>query len=295
MRKLLLLLIAVSCLVMVNPQLVSAAQASIVQDTVQEIYFDRGDPAETVMQRYILIEVDNAVGTVILFMGGQGILYLVTWESHGYLHISNTNFLVRTRHHFAAEGFNVVVIDAASDFWEFPRGLIGHRTSAEHLSDIAAVIKDFPSKLLLDDPDPICLVGTSRGTISAGAYAAEAPSDPDLPDIDCLVLTSSLTQQPDNPTGHQNLLDDVQLELVNVPTYVVAHKKDKCNVTPPSDVKVLKSLLSVGSPKVGVKTFCGGTTPLSDECNALSAHGFFGIEPSVVSDIGKWMRKQIGE
>jgi dienelactone hydrolase len=293
MRKFLLLLIAVSFLVMGNAQL-EKAQAGIRQDTVQTIYFDRGDPAEAVMQRYILIEVDNAVGTVILFMGGQGILYLVTWESHGYLHISNTNFLVRTRHHFAAEGFNVVVIDAASDFWELDKGLIGQRTSAAHLSDIAAVINDLPSSLE-GDPGPICLVGTSRGTISAGAYAAEAPSDPDLPDIDCLVLTSSLTQQPDNPTGHQNLLDDVQLELVNVPTYVVAHEKDGCYVTPPSDVMVLKSLLSVGSPKVGVKTFCGGTTPLSGECNALSAHGFFGIEPRVVGDIGKWVRKQIGE
>jgi len=287
---------------MVNPQLVSAAQASIVQDTVQTIFLNRAPVPESppglplpVTQRYILIEVDNAVGTVILFAGGQGILYLVTWDSHGYLHISNANFLVRTRLHFAAEGFNVVVIDAAFDFSVLPRGLIGHRTSAEHLSDIAAVIKDFPSKLLLDDPGPICLVGTSRGTISAGAYAAEAPSE-DLPDIDCLALTSSVTQPRDDPTlPHQNLLDDVQLELVNVPTYVVAHKKDKCNVTPPSDVKVLKSRLSVGSPKVGVKTFMGGTTTLSDECNALSAHGFFGIEPRVVSDIGKWMRKQIGE
>ena len=294
MRKLLLLLIAVSFLVMGNAQL-EKAQAGIVQDKVQEITLDRGPVTDPVKLRYILIEVDNAVGTVILFAGGQGILYLVTWDSHGYLHISNANFLVRTRLHFAAEGFNVVVIDAASDFLEFTKGLIGHRTSAEHLSDIAAVIKDFPSKLLLDDPGPICLVGTSRGTISAGAYAAEAPSE-DLPDIDCLALTSSVTQPRDDPTlPHQNLLDDVQLELVNVPTYVVAHKKDKCNVTPPSDVKVLKSRLSVGSPKVGVKTFMGGTTTLSDECNALSAHGFFGIEPRVVSDIGKWMRKQIGE
>ena len=145
------------------------------------------------------------------------------------------------------------------------------------------------------DPGPICLVGTSRGTISAAAYAAEAPSA-SLPAIDCLVLTSSLTQaSTSGPPFDQNLLIDVALESVNVPSYVVAHKEDKCYVTPPSDVKVLKSRLSVGSPKVGVKTFMGGTTTLSGECDPLSAHGFFGIEPRVVSDIGKWIRKQIEE
>jgi hypothetical protein len=138
------------------------------------------------------------------------------------------------------------------------------------------------------------LVGTSRGTISAGAYAAEAPSDPDLPAIDCLILTSSLTRPGGNPLN-QNLLDHVSLELVNVPSYVVAHLEDKCSVTPPSDLMLLKSLLSVSSPKVGIKKFMGGTTTLSDECNALSAHGFFGIEPKVVSDIGKWIRKRIEE
>lgn len=94
-------------------------------------------------------------------------------------------------------------------------------------------------------------------------------------------------------TRNQNLLDDVTLESVNVPSYVVAHENDGCFVTPPSDVTVLESRLSVGSPKVKVKTFTGGTTTLSNECKALSAHGFFGIEPHVVSDIGKWIRKQI--
>ena len=268
------------------------AQALILSDTVEMIELTRepveGDPADPVYQFYILIEVENAVGTIVLFAGGSGQLAIHNNE----LHIRSTNFLVRSRHHFAAEGFHVVVMDAATDFLQLSTGLRGQRTGIAHLSDIATVINDLPGKL--GDPGPICLVGTSRGTVSAGAYAAESPSDPNLPAIDCLVLTSSVTQLG-GPSISQNLLDDVTLGSVNVPSYVVAHENDRCFVTPPSDITILESLLSVGSPKVKVKTFRGGTTTLSDECYSLSAHGFFGIEPQVVKGIGKWIRKTIGE
>ena len=262
------------------------AQATILSDTVRTITLTRepvtGD--QPVTQSYIFIEVDNAVGTVFLFAGGHGKLFLDNWQ----LHIRQTNFLVRIRHHIAAEGYHVVVMDAASDFRQLDAGLRGQRTGTAHLSDIANVIIDLP----VNDPGPICLVGTSRGTLSAGAYAAEFPSNQFLPAIDCLVLTSSVTRPGGNPLN-QNVLDDVVLESVNVPSYVVAHKNDECVVTPPSDVTILESRLSVGSPKVKVKIFTGGTTTLSNECDALSAHGFFGIEPKAVNAIGKWIRKQI--
>jgi hypothetical protein len=262
------------------------ARAGIVSDTVRTINLTRNPVTEnsSLTQSYIFIGVDSAVGTDFLFAGGYGKLFL----SDGQLSIRSTNFLVRSRHHFAAEGFHVVVMDAASDFLQLPGGLRGQRTGMAHLSDIAAVINVLPVK----DPGPICLVGTSRGTLSAGAYAAKSSSDSSLPAIDCLVLTSSVTRPGGNPSN-QNLLDDVMLESVNVSSHVVAHKNDGCFVTPPSDVTILESRLSIGSPKVKVKTFTGGTTTLSDECNALSAHGFFGIEPRVVRDIGKWIRKQI--
>ena len=66
-----------------------------------------------------------------------------------------------------------------------------------------------------------------------------------------------------------------------------------CGVAVGKGKEVRGQRLKAGISKVKVKTFTGGTTTLSDECDALSAHGFFGIEPRVVSDIGKWIRKQI--
>jgi dienelactone hydrolase len=265
----------------------SSAQALLTSITVESITLER-DPVVgdlPVIQRYNLIKIEDAVGTVVLFAGGGGRVGVADWQ----LSIGVANFLVQSRFYFAAEGFNVVVIDAATDFFQLPDGLYGWRTSDEHLSDISAVINDLPNKL--GETGPICLIGTSRGTISVGAYAAEIPSD----SINCIVLTSSVTQFRASFPIAQNLLDDVDLESINVPVYLVAHHDDFCDVTPLSDIKVLKSRLNVGSPKVDTKIFNGGTTTLTSECNPLAAHGFFGIEPKVVEDIGKWIRKTIAE
>lgn len=267
--------------------LVVAASSAQAEITVETIQLERSPVVGTppVYQSYNLIKIANAVGTVILFAGGAGKVGVGDWQ----LSIGVANFLVQCRFYFAAEGFNVVVIDAATDFWQLADGLYGYRTSTEHLSDISAVINDLPDKL--GETGPICLIGTSRGTISVGAYAAEMLSD----SIDCIVLTSSVTQFRASSPIAQNLLDDVDLESINVPVYLVAHHDDLCDVTPPSDIKLLKSRLSVGSPKVDTKVFNGGTTTLTSECNPLAAHGFFGIEPKVVEDIGKWIRKTIAE
>lgn len=264
----------------------SPTNALILSDTVKTIQVDR-DPLEgdqPVTQSYIFIEIENPIGTIILFAGGKGRLFLEDWQ----LHIRSTNFLVRTRHHFAAEGFNVVVMDAASDFLNRPSGagLIGYRTSSEHLTDIATVINALPNV------GPICLIGTSRGTISAAAYAAESSLNSSMPYIDYLVLTSSLTQQGNNLDA-QNIFDDVSLESIQKPTCLVAHENEGCFVTPVSDIDELKE--RIGFPKVKIKTFTGGTTDLSGPCDPLSAHGFFGIEQEVISEIGVWIREQLYE
>jgi pimeloyl-ACP methyl ester carboxylesterase len=273
------------------------ARAATVQERVVELDLTRGpvvgaDPAIDVKVRYVLIEVDSPVGTLVLFTGGSGKLRLALNSSAtiGRINATTANFLVRSRWPFASAGpFSVVVIDAATDFESLSLGLRGNRTSNEHQSDIADIISDLPNQLI-GTAGPICLVGTSRGTISAAAYAA-IRSNTAGPAVDCLVLTSSVTQPGGNP-ANQNLFDDVPLDLVAVPSLVVAHKKDECFVTPPEDAKELGDRLRVAAPTVQVKRFSGsgGTTELSDECGALSAHGFFGIEQKVINFIGRWIK-----
>jgi hypothetical protein len=268
-----------------------AQDGILVRDTVETIVRARAPVPGTsgpVEQSYILIEVAKPRALLVLFAGGGGQLHL----ADGQLDITSTNFLVRSRHLFAASqrGFNVVVPDAASDILTLGTGLRGLRGSQAHLSDIAAMIEDVKNKVAGGADLPVCLIGTSRGTISASAYAATAQTlVPGAPAIDCLVLTASVTE----PSGSPNeSLDDVPLGDVTVPTLLAAHWRDKCFVTPPQALTELKAAL-IGTPRVTIRVFIGGTTPLSDPCGSLSPHGFFGIEPWVVKAIGNWTTHQL--
>jgi pimeloyl-ACP methyl ester carboxylesterase len=243
-----------------------------------------------VIQRYILFDLTaipatvsdpiQAKGVIVLFSGGGGRLGI----GDGQLSILQTNFLVRTRHHFAAQGFHVAVPDAATDFLLRPQGLGADRTSAAHMQDVAAVITDLRSRF----PGlPIWLVGTSRGTISA-ANAAAVLTGAAAPDG--LVLTSALTQPG---LGNPESLQNVPLAAIHVPALVVAHRDDTCAVTPPADAKDLIRALRNQHRRSDLRFFDGGFAPVDDPCEALTAHGFFGIEPKVVEAIGKFILRSI--
>lgn len=189
--------------------------------------------------------------------------------------MGKNNFLVRTRHDFAAHGFAVAVVDAPSDRKERIGMLGGFRNSAEHVTDIDAVTTHLKKTVGV----PVWLVGTSRGTESAAYVAIHAKEK-----VAGLVLTSSMTE--DNSKGRP--VTDLALDRIRVPALVVAHEDDECRVTPPDGAeRIAKGL--VNAPKVAVKMFSGGDPPRSKPCKALSAHGFLGIEQDVVAAIAAFI------
>ncbi len=163
-------------------------------DEVITLNYTRAAGGATVSQSYLLVHegdpgltIANPIATLLLFVGGGGRLRL----SNQQLHIDAVNFLLRTRHLFAARGpFDVAVMDAASDFLNsglFPKGLRGQRVSAQYLEDMQRVTSDLRARF----PGlPIWAVGTSRGSIAAALVAAQLnrPQGPDG-----VVLTSSVT------------------------------------------------------------------------------------------------------
>lgn len=221
-------------------------------------------------QPFWLIEPDNATHSVILFAGGDGVLDM----GEGGIG-QEGNFLVRTRDQFAAQGMVVAVVDRPTD----RKKLFRFRTTQKHAKDIKAVIlflqERHPGK-------PIWLVGTSRGTISVANIAARfhgkaAP--------DGIVLTSSVTRK-----SKKNLdsLEDIDLSAITVPTFIVHHEDDECNVTPYNEAKDLMNALSSVQVKE-FKGFKGGRSP-GKPCKGKSYHGFFNIEKEVVQSITDWIK-----
>ena len=233
-----------------------------------------------VAQKFILTKPDKPIAAVILFAGGHGGLRLSSLFGKPGMQWGSKNFLVRTRKLFADHGFMVAVIDAPPDrkkmnaIW---------RISQKHAQDILSVIRT----LKKESDIPVWAVGTSMGTFSAPNAAIRLNSE-----VDGLVLTSTITRSPKKWKiygSHPNGVIDMSLQNITVPTLIVSHRNDKCIITPASDSDSLKERFEK-SKVVKVLLFNGGKQPISDSCNALSEHGFYGIEKEVVDSIAQFIK-----
>lgn len=230
-------------------------------------------------QAFILIKPAKPIAAVILFAGGHGNLRLKSASSMAW---GAQNFLVRTRDKFAAQGLMVAVVDAPSD-QKSARGMNAvFRMSKGHATDIEAVV----GYLKKEANVPVWLVGTSMGTFSAAGGGIA------LRDIAGIVLTSTITRSKSNwniASSHPNGVASMRLSAVSVPTLIMSHRKDGCDITPANDAPKLVRALTKSS-KVETVLLEGGSPPLSEPCLARAQHGFFGIEEQAVNGIVKFIK-----
>jgi hypothetical protein len=256
------------CLVMI---LADGAGADPHTATLVSIDTPRG-----ARQAFILIRPDKPVAAVILFAGGHGGLGL---RSASSMQWGAGNFLVRSRNLFADRGLMVAVPDTPSDR---PDGMNAvFRMSPPHAEDIGAVAAYLKTQAAV----PVWLVGTSMGTFSATRGAIDARN------TDGLVLTSTITRaKPDwhIANSHPDGVGSMALARVAMPTLIVSHRKDGCDVTPAADAPKLEARLTK-SPRVEVALLDGGSPPQSDPCGAKSQHGFLGIEAQAVATIARFI------
>jgi pimeloyl-ACP methyl ester carboxylesterase len=203
----------------------------------------------------------------ILFAGGHGKLRL--WLGQG---LHGSNFLVRSRALFAKGGVLAVTVDVPSD--RRRDGLDDFRGSADHASDIAAVLRWVRART----GAPVWLIGTSRGSVSVAHLAGRLP-------VDGAVLTASVTR----PSRRRPAtVHDAALETVRVPVLLVHHRHDPCRVTPADDIPALAARFR-SAARLETLLFEGGRPAESRACQPKTAHGFFGIEDEVVGAIVRWM------
>jgi pimeloyl-ACP methyl ester carboxylesterase len=202
-----------------------------------------------VTQRVYITPAADPVATAILFPGGDGVYASM-----------RQNFLVRIVPDLVRSRVSVVVVDAPSDqahgmSWPFRQG-------ADHARDIGAVI-DFAKTR---SPTPMWLIGTSTGTISAANGAAAAGTR-----IHGLILTSSVWARG---------MAAVPLERIVVPVLIVHNRDDGCQESPFAGVTSGMARLTA-APVRQFLPVSGGSSR-SGACQALSPHGYWGIEQLVV-------------
>lgn len=256
------------------------AALSYAQDSVVTLTAARGPVTgpPPVTQSFIVTPASaSAFDVLILLPGGDGNIQLTPLVPDGTLDINSNNFLVRSRWLFAAHRFVVLTLNSASDFQQLPNGLTDQQGNPNHLTDILQVIayarSTYPGL-------PVWLVGTSRGT--AGAFVAASNAPPAGPDG--LIFTS-----PINVSGDPDSLLMANLSAITVPTLLFGNLADTCPATLPSGNPAVKSLLTSASSTAN-ENENGGLRPLTTNCNALSPHGFFGLEPTVVTDLAMWIK-----
>lgn len=221
---------------------------------------------------YWVMPRDGAKATVVLLPGGEGGIGMKDGVP-----ISG-NFLVRSRDLFAAQGFNVAIVGKPSD-----RGDLDgfFRASAPHVEDLRVVIE----RLRKDLGQPVWLVGTSRGTISAAAAAIAF----DASLLAGIVLTSSVTQ------GARAMpVPSLALPEIRIPVLVVHHRRDACPSCQPHDAAYIVSRLT-RAPVKKLLMLDGGSGARGDPCEPWHWHGFVGMEGEAVGAIADWLRNPMPE
>jgi pimeloyl-ACP methyl ester carboxylesterase len=189
-----------------------------------------------------------------------------------------SNFLVRTRGKFAAHDLMVAVMDAPSDHQDGMNP--NFRMSREHSEDISAVSKYLRGRANV----PVWLVGTSMGTFSAanGAIAAS--------DVDGLVLISTITRSnPEWKIAAEHGVASMHLASIKVPTLILSHRDDRCELTPATGTSELKDRLTAAEP-AQVELLVGGSPPNSEPCGPMAPHGFLGIEDEAINRIAEFIK-----
>jgi hypothetical protein len=216
----------------------------------------------------------RAAAYALIFAGGHGKIML---DEAGQPRGLRGNFLIRARHHLAARGIGLVLVDAPSDY-QGPDGLWPYRLNVMHAGDIGQVVNFVRTRY----GRPVWLVGTSAGTLSVAVGTAHL-SHANRPDG--VVYTSSITRPP---RRYPITVFNMHLGHYTGAALVVSHQDDGCAFTPAADAPRLLAALAGARPKK-LLTFTGGSPPQSEPCEARAQHGFLGIEAQVMNAIADFI------
>ena len=229
--------------------------------------------------RAILLKPANPKGAVILFAGGNGRLDITP---AGDITKLRFNQLVRTRALYASAGYVTLVPDIAPSFKLGASGVAElYRANRAFAQDVGAMVKYLRGIV----PKPIVVVGTSRGSLSVANVVAKLKGEGERRP-DAAVLTAAFLKVGANVPGLTVFkLANGNPRLLDVPTMLVWHVADSCPHTSAATVPAFRTWYEGSGRKLVEKSFSGGLPPESEPCEARAPHGFYGLDPSVVTAI----------
>jgi dienelactone hydrolase len=233
--------------------------------------------------RAVLLKPAEPKGGVILLAGGNGRLDI---SAGGEITKLRFNQLVRTRVLYAQAGYVTLVPDIAPSFKVGAAGVMElYRANRAFAQDIGAMVKYLRAIV----PKPVVAIGTSRGSMSVANAVAKLRSDPQSKP-DAAVLTAAFLKVGANAPGLTVWkVANGNASLLDVPTLVAWHVADACPHTSPATVGPFRNWYQGSGRKLAEKSFSGGLPAESEPCEARSPHGFYGLDPDVVSAITGWI------
>lgn len=244
----------------------TSTSASTVPGRIIKVATGRQDASLAVFW----MQKEGATATVILMTGGGGGIGLVDGKP------TVNNFLVRSRDLFYDQGFNVAVVNRASDVGELN---YGYRINKEHIGDLKKVVEAVKQV----SPLPIWMIGTSRGTVSTTAAAIDFGNE----QLAGIVLTSSVTSQ-----NKQGAVPTQKLDRIRIPVLVLHHERDGCNACRSYEVRNIMHGLDNAPFKKQIMVN-GGGNPEGGVCTGMHFHGFVGMEREAVAIMADWIRKPV--
>ncbi|MGE5539135.1 MAG: alpha/beta hydrolase [Gemmatimonas sp.] len=224
-----------------------------------------------VTQPLYIVEPDAKPWAVaLLYVGGDGNMSLGANGPTKEL----GNFLLRIANQLKGAGLLLVYPDVPSDM---STGLGNLRNGDKQVADAAATLGWIRQRT----DAPVFVVGTSRGTVSAANIGAHLPPG----SLAGVILTSSITRA----SKQLGAVDDKALAEIRVPTLVVHHKDDACNVTKPADIPQFVESLRA-APRKDLVWISGGSPPKAGPCEGKAAHGYFGVEREATTAMLDWMK-----
>ena len=211
--------------------------------------------------RALVATVQEPRATVLLFIGGDGMLKLTESGQTGHGHT-----FVRSFGMWKAHGIEAVLVDSPEDLGNAMRG--HQRGSQQHLNRVAEMVMHFQSKR------PLWIFGHSMGTSTVAAFLGS--NRPEINLLQGYIVAGT----------HRGESVPAQIKL---PALAIHHRLEGCPSTPIEASEAIIRSRSADTPKAMV-LLDGGTEP-GHRCQSRSYHGFHGIEETLINTAAEFILK----